>query len=139
MRKPKKFTIDIENGLYIGDLCYALGDSVYDKVWGKQYGYEDGAYTDPKTKLQFAMVGTAYGDGCYSGTDGRSYPVDAGIIGICDAKLVEKNIRNLGRIIPQAKGSYSIEFYEGVITIKNADADAIITQITTAQSEKGER
>ena len=79
--KNKSFKINVKNGFYIGDLCYALNKKVYDEVWGGN-NYEEGQYTDPETKAEFAMVGTAYGDGEYESSDGVAFPVDAGIIGI---------------------------------------------------------
>jgi hypothetical protein len=68
---------------YIGDLCYALDDKVYDSIFGNVGGYDDGVYkckTDPS--VFFMVAGTAYGDGEYRGNDDRSFFVDAGIIGI---------------------------------------------------------
>ncbi len=68
---------------YIGDLCYALDNKVYENIFGNVGGYDNGVYkckTDPNV---FFMVGsTAYGDGEYRGNDDRSFFVDAGIIGI---------------------------------------------------------
>ena len=63
---------------YIGDLCYALKEDIYDKVYGGQ-GYEDGLYT---SSLGFFMMYGTGGDGCFKGSDGYEYPVDAGHIGI---------------------------------------------------------
>lgn len=89
------FKIKSNGKFYIGDLCYAMSDRVYDEVWGKMYKYEDGSFIDPETGLSFAMVGTAYGDGSYWGesTDGSSqeFPVDAGIIGICPIELTQED------------------------------------------------
>ena len=113
----KKFTINVKNGLYIGDLCYALDNDVYYGIWGGN-DFEDGEYyTDDG--LEFAMVGTAYGDGNYDGDDGHHYPVDAGIIGICDADLATKDrASELGRIIPNVTGKVTISYDNGTITIK---------------------
>lgn len=63
---------------YIGDLCYALQDCIYDGVFGKQ-GYEEGLYSS--SLGSFMMHGTG-GDGEFPGSDGYKYPVDAGLIGI---------------------------------------------------------
>ena len=75
---------------YIGDLCYVLGDEIYDKVFGGQ-GYEPGLYTHHDTKNFFLVDSTAYGDGCYMGSDNREFCVDAGIIGITPVSCMAKN------------------------------------------------
>ena len=111
----KSFTINIKSGkMYIGDLCYALSDDIYDGVWGNQGHYEDGKYETQNG--EFAMVGTAYGDGCYPGSDGMEYPVDAGIIGICDASLVNKDVHGYGTIV-DATGEANISYEDGTIAI----------------------
>lgn len=75
---------------YIGDLCYVLGDDVYDKVFGEQ-GYEGGLYKQEGTANFFLVDNTAYGDGLYIGSDRREFAVDAGIIGITPASCMAKN------------------------------------------------
>lgn len=74
---------------YIGDICYALRDDVYGIGWGVQFEYADGLYE--LEEKQFAVLSTAYGDGCYgaSGVD-CMFPVDAGNIGMVDIGLVDK-------------------------------------------------
>jgi hypothetical protein len=63
---------------YIGDLCYALREDIYDKVYGGQ-GYDAGLYSS--SLGSFMMHGTG-GDGVFKGSDGYEYPVDAAHIGI---------------------------------------------------------
>jgi hypothetical protein len=63
---------------YIGDLCYALQEDIYDRVFGGQ-GYDEGLYSSELGS--FMMYGTG-GDGEFKGSDGYGYPVDAGLIGI---------------------------------------------------------
>jgi hypothetical protein len=75
---------------YIGDLCYALSDDVYDNVFGDA-GYESGIYAEKDSDRVFLVNGTAYGDGEYPGSDGNRFAVDAGIIGICSQSLMEKS------------------------------------------------
>ena len=106
--KNKSFKIDVKNGFYIGDLCYALNKDIYDEVWGGN-NYEDGQYTDPKTKAEFAMVGTAYGDGEYdSSEEGLSFPVDAGIIGVADLAICDQDT-SLGKVVPDYSGIVFID------------------------------
>lgn len=63
---------------FIGDICYALPDKIYDEIWGDKYKYEDGFYEE----YGFATHRTMFGDGSYLGSDGFSYCVDAGNLGI---------------------------------------------------------
>ena len=121
--KNKSFKINVKNGFYIGDLCYALNEKVYDEVWGGN-NYEDGQYVDPETKAEFAMVGTAYGDGEYeSSEEGLYFPVDAGIIGIADLSICGKDT-SLGKAVPDYSGIVFIEYNDGTITVSwGKDAD----------------
>ena len=113
--KNKSFKINVKNGFYIGDLCYALNEKVYDEVWGGN-NYEEGQYTDPETKAEFAMVGTAYGDGEYESSDGVSFPVDAGIIGIADLAICDGDT-SLGKVVPDYSGTVLIRYDNGTITV----------------------
>ena len=113
--KNKSFKINVKNGFYIGDLCYALDEKVYDEVWGGN-DYEDGQYTDPETKAEFAMVGTAYGDGEYESSDGVTFPVDAGIIGVADLAICDGDT-SLGKVVPDYSGTVLIRYENGTITV----------------------
>ena len=119
----RSFKINVKNGFYIGDLCYTLDEKVYDEVWGGN-NYEDGQYVDPETKAEFAMVGTAYGDGEYeSSEEGLYFPVDAGIIGIADLSICGKDT-SLGKAVPDYSGIVFIEYNDGTITVSwGKDAD----------------
>lgn len=107
-------------GLYIGDICYALNDDTYYNTWGKENHFEDGKF-ETKDGLEFAVAGTAEGDGWYVSNDGSEYGVDAGIIGVVDLRLATKysidELKNLGKIIPDADEA---EFFadEGLFHIK---------------------
>ena len=113
--KNKSFKINVKNGFYIGDLCYALNKKVYDEVWGS-HNYKDGQYTDPETKAEFAMVGTAYGDGEYDSSDGVTFPVDAGIIGVADLAICDGDT-SLGKVVPDYSGTVLIRYENGTITV----------------------
>ena len=81
--------IKSEQGFYVGDICYVLGDDVYGNVWGDVHNYEDGQFEVPGTGLSFAVYSTADGDGEYCDvTRAYSFPVDAGVIGIVPLELV---------------------------------------------------
>lgn len=65
---------------YVGDLCYVLSQDDYDEIVCT-FRYNDGdVYTI--NGFTFAWAHTAYGDGCYTDSEGNHYPVDAGLIGI---------------------------------------------------------
>ena len=113
--KNKSFKINVKNGFYIGDLCYALNKKIYDEVWGGN-NYEDGRYTDPETKAEFAMVGTAFGDGEYDSSDGVAFPVDAGIIGVADLAICDGDT-SLGKVVPDYSGAVLIRYENGTITV----------------------
>ena len=117
--KNKSFKINVKNGFYIGDLCYALNEKVYDEVWGSN-NYEDGQYVDPKTKAEFAMVGTAHGDGEYESDVGAFFPVDAGIIGVADLSICDKDT-SFGKVVPDYSGIVFIEYNDGTITVSWGD------------------
>ena len=74
---------------YIGDLCYALHDTLYHKVYGSEY--EDGLYVSNLNPNHLFMMGGTGGDGIFSGSDGKEYCVDAGIIGIAAEATLDKS------------------------------------------------
>jgi hypothetical protein len=89
--KTSKINTELPKGrYYIGDLCYVLGDNVYDNIFGGT-GYESGIYEEKSTGRTFLVNSTAYGDGEYPGSDGNKFAVDAGIIGICSEDLMAKD------------------------------------------------
>lgn len=131
MRNTISATIRSNRGFYVGDVCYVLGDALYHGVWGKQHGYEDGSVQDPETNRVFAVAGTAHGDGQYAGSDGTSFSVDAGVIGLVPLELVGKPgglnegkvVRVPGRAIFWAEdGKFEITFPDdSVLTIDTLD------------------
>ena len=81
---------------YVGDLCYVLHDE-WDEVCDltiKENECINGVFT-LKNGTQFALYGTAYGDGGYSDTGGRLYGVDSGTLGcVLVSKIDTKNKDN---------------------------------------------
>lgn len=109
MDKTMKITLNNIEGLYIGDICYALEDSVYDGVWGKN-DYEPGRY-ETEDGLQFAVDNTYGGDGFFQADDGTDYAVDAGVIGVVDLRLATKyNIEQLGNLGKVIMNVDSVQF-----------------------------
>lgn len=87
---------------YIGDLCYVFShdrdnwsivcdttfkDNLYDGEFEAEFPRKDGSGTE---KIRFAIYSTAYGDGCYQGSTGAVYGVDAGSIGCIALEDLEK-------------------------------------------------
>ena len=112
MNKLQYFNASLAPGKYfIGDICYALEDDTYSQIWGDKFQYEDGCYED----FGFAVAGTMYGDGCYNGTDGVSYGVDAGVLGITNISKQQRydddKLNRLGKIV-DVKESISMERLE---------------------------
>lgn len=70
---------------YIGDPCFVLDDEQYSAVCDGDEGFHSNG------KHVLGYFSTAYGDGCYRGTNGESYGVDAGIIGIVPAELIKSD------------------------------------------------
>jgi len=67
---------------FVGDLCYVLGgrwDEVCNLIIVNRKCL-DGEF-ELKDGTQFAIYGTAYGDGFYSDQQANEYPVDSGSIG----------------------------------------------------------
>ena len=116
MEKSIKATINSNKGFYIGDVCYVLNDNLYHRVWGDS-GFPYGTVTDPETKLQFAVSGTAYGDGGYYDQQGREYGVDAGVIGIVPCELVSSKYDGRGGQIFEGAGQAIFESENGVFNI----------------------
>lgn len=72
---------------YIGDLCYALHNALYDRIFGPKYN--DGYYVMKNSPSHVFMMGGTGGDGEFRGSDGKNYAVDAGIIGIASESTLD--------------------------------------------------
>lgn len=115
-------TVKSNKGFYIGDICYALSDIVYHDVWGGA-NYADGIYEEPETGLSFAVASTAYGDGTYEDDYGRTYGVDAGVLGIVPGELTEKGTDG-GHYFPGA-GEATLTACYGVFDITLPSGETI--------------
>lgn len=95
----KQFTKTLPAGkYYIGDLCYALHDTLYEEVFGPSY--HDGYFQMNTNPNHVFMMGSTGGDGEFRGSDGKKYAVDAGIIGIASESTLDpkKKPFNGGRL-----------------------------------------
>lgn len=77
---------------YIGDICYALSDEVYQKQWGDKYKYACGTHemTHDGLRNVLSVNHTTYGDGTYTDTSNNiDFEVDSGTIGIVPITLCD--------------------------------------------------
>lgn len=124
-------TIKSNKGFYIGDPCYVLDDSIYHGIWGNEHNFEDGVIE--ADGYEFAVFGTAYGDGCYEDGDGNEYGVDSGTISVIPIELLNKSEDELneeGRYIDgftadieYNNGYYSISIGGEEVRIDTTDGD----------------
>lgn len=102
---------------WVGDLAYVLNDTEWDTFLHlcnpEDIGPDAVCYLDPDNLTvededsgrPFVAFSTAFGDGTYTGSDGNTYSVDAGLIGcirvsdITDKNLLQSALdRNLGHL-----------------------------------------
>jgi hypothetical protein len=89
--KISKVEVEVPAGKYIlGDPCYAVPDSDWDALLKSCNFFESpiGYIKDGLQEFPVVAFSTRWGDGCYAGTDGNSYPVDAGLIGLVPVEVV---------------------------------------------------
>jgi hypothetical protein len=99
----KSVDVIVPAGQYVlGDPCYAVPDEHWDDLlascdyFHSPVGYVNVGYTK---KFRVLGFGTRWGDGCYAGSDGKEYPVDAGLIGLVPIELVEDVSEHYGNIV----------------------------------------
>jgi hypothetical protein len=91
MVDTKVYNITLPPGdYYIGDLCYAVPDEIYQDIWGNKFMFTDGLYkrtaTATSPEAYFAMRGTG-GDGEMIAKGGKRFSIDAGHIGIASLSI----------------------------------------------------
>ena len=75
---------------FLGDPCYAVPDNLWNDLLESCDFFQDSAFgriTVDGKEYKVLGFNTAFGDGCYTGSDGFSYGVDAGLIGLTPAEL----------------------------------------------------
>lgn len=113
MSRGKEVNLQVKwntHKVFVGDICYALDDDLYQRVWGDKLGFKDGEIGN------YAVVAsTEYGDGCYEG-DETSYGVDAGVIGVTDIEHYMdsghsvENLPRLGAVVEIPSGQCEVCF-----------------------------
>lgn len=98
----EQYPVTTEQGLYIGDPCYVINEEDWSDFVDEYRIARKAGFTHFKFKgFTVGVTRTAHGDGSYTGTDGYSYSVDAGLLGVVPLELVEDKEKSerLGRII----------------------------------------
>ena len=114
-------------GVYVGDPCYILNDEFYQKFWGKENNFEDGAFSKDGRPVMI-VCSTAYGDGCYDGqihdyenhsNTQHDFPVDAGVLAVVNLEFADPDElervkeRELGIILDKPCTMISLDEYDG--------------------------
>ncbi len=111
--------ISLSGKFYIGDPCYVLSDDIYYGVWDDKYNFKDGQiYCEDG--LAFIVHGTAWGDGEYDGTNGKSYGVDSGTLAVIPIELVSKE-DGLEYGSVETSNAAELEYEDGLFKFKFDD------------------
>ena len=126
---------------FIGDPCYfhhtiEAGGATNDALWVNNF-CEDLEKAESKEDFdghltymghQIFVHSTAHGDGFYVGSDGRSYPVDAGLIGAIPVELIEdevvqEKLKDSGvKAVSMTKDQVSrADYYDGTFTFYTSE------------------
>lgn len=149
-RKNVNITVTMDTDtVFVGDICYALDEEIYHKKWGESLNWADGKIQAEGNGDQgpvCAVVGsTATGDGCYEGSDGTVFGVDAGVIGVTNLKYLRddetvESLNQLGKVIDIPGGECFVtlidengEFY---ITVEDMQHNKLYSvSISTGEDE----
>lgn len=80
---------------WIGDTCYVFPNEgpmggKWDELLDETNFFEDVSYAElDNGEIKVWAASTAYGDGRYIGSNGKAFPVDAGLIGIVPQETVD--------------------------------------------------
>lgn len=81
-------SIMIPAGTYfLGDPCYVVPDELWSPLLDATRFFEDDPHILFQGKYNILAFSTAYGDGCFRGSDGKDYGVDAGMIGLVETTI----------------------------------------------------
>ncbi len=122
---------------YIGDLCYVMHPQwkeVCNLMFATDGGVLDGEF-NLANGVRFALHSTAYGDGTYQDQEGRSYPVDAGLIGCIRLEDVydpEWWLEGMQTVMFDKP--FELVYNDGVISFVDIDSETVV-EINTAEEE----
>lgn len=76
---------------FLGDPCYAVPDDYWNEVLNSSdhFSSPEADIEVEGKKFTVYAFSTAHGDGSYDGSDGFTYSVDAGLIGLVPVELME--------------------------------------------------
>lgn len=125
---------------YVGDLCYVMHPQ-WKQVCDLMFATEGNSVLDGEFNLpngvRFALSSTAYGDGVYYDTEGRKYPVDAGLIGCIRKEDVQDPEAYLdGMNVVEFEYPFHVEYNLGTIAfvehLPGGDREVVLS-IETAE------
>ena len=113
---------------YIGDPCYVFNSDGWDSALESTDYFEEFTvnYLDG---FAYAAASTMYGDGEYYDQEGNSYPVDAGLIGAVDMRIVEAQGETTEAAIKSEKFGIVITFANPVTIGRSEDGMIVIGNI----------
>jgi hypothetical protein len=124
--KIKRVEVLVPAGQYvIGDPCYAVPDEDWLPLletcnyFNNPIGYVQGI----DQKYFVLAFGTKWGDGCYRGTDGNEYPVDAGLLGLVPFNVVEDLSEHEGFIVTFDKETLCVDDGSGKLKFGHITID----------------
>jgi hypothetical protein len=124
--KIKKVEVIVPKGNYvIGDPCYAVPDKDWLPLLETCNYFESpiGYVKDGLQKFAVLAFGTKWGDGCYLGSDGHEYPVDAGLLGLVPVELLEDISQHEGIIVNFPKDALCIDDGSGKLRFGHITID----------------
>jgi len=123
---------------YVGDLCYVMHPQ-WKEVCNLMFASDGNYVLDGEFNLangvRFALHSTAYGDGTYQDQEGRSYPVDAGLIGCIRLEDVydpEWWLEGMQTVMFDKP--FELVYNDGVISFIDIDGETVV-EINTAEEE----
>jgi hypothetical protein len=127
--KISKVEVIVPIGQYVlGDPCYAVPYEEWDGLLASCDYFRNPIGSIAKFKI--LAFGTKWGDGCYAGSNGKEYPVDAGLIGLVPIELVEDLTEHYENIVTFDKetvcsdnGNGQLQFGHIVIDTDPEDED----------------
>lgn len=118
---------------YIGDPCYIVSDDVWDQ-WCTTHEMAYGCVITDGAK--WVINSTHCGDGAFTGSDGRTYCVDAGTLGMVPASLFDptkmKSAAKLGAFHTlDTEVTYRVSRGKKATIFSISDADCFILKVRT--------